>query len=110
MQYNDPTLPPLRHEVDDVWIERVAADQPLCDGTYRGTHYRPTDETRNRYRVLRMYVVPQRRQPQIAPNQLDESHPQKRTIFCQQTWNVCLQSVHVTPDHIQQGIPYGNVH
>uniref|UniRef100_A0A915IY32 Uncharacterized protein n=1 Tax=Romanomermis culicivorax TaxID=13658 RepID=A0A915IY32_ROMCU len=29
LQYNDPTLPRIPHEVDDVWIERVAVDQPL---------------------------------------------------------------------------------
>uniref|UniRef100_A0A915J891 Uncharacterized protein n=1 Tax=Romanomermis culicivorax TaxID=13658 RepID=A0A915J891_ROMCU len=39
MQYKDPVLPPLSHEVDDVWIERVAADQPLRKRTHYGTHY-----------------------------------------------------------------------
>uniref|UniRef100_A0A915L1J2 Uncharacterized protein n=1 Tax=Romanomermis culicivorax TaxID=13658 RepID=A0A915L1J2_ROMCU len=39
LQYDDPALPPFPHEVDDVWIERVAADQPLCEPTYQGTHY-----------------------------------------------------------------------
>uniref|UniRef100_A0A915KBY3 Uncharacterized protein n=1 Tax=Romanomermis culicivorax TaxID=13658 RepID=A0A915KBY3_ROMCU len=34
MQYEDPALPPLRQEVDDVWIERVAANQPLRERTY----------------------------------------------------------------------------
>uniref|UniRef100_A0A915I7X5 Uncharacterized protein n=1 Tax=Romanomermis culicivorax TaxID=13658 RepID=A0A915I7X5_ROMCU len=29
MQYEDPALPLLSHEVDDVWIERVAANQQL---------------------------------------------------------------------------------
>uniref|UniRef100_A0A915HG03 Uncharacterized protein n=1 Tax=Romanomermis culicivorax TaxID=13658 RepID=A0A915HG03_ROMCU len=36
----DLALPPIPHEVNDVWIERVAADQPLRDRTYQGTHYR----------------------------------------------------------------------
>uniref|UniRef100_A0A915IKA9 Uncharacterized protein n=1 Tax=Romanomermis culicivorax TaxID=13658 RepID=A0A915IKA9_ROMCU len=35
----DPQLPPIPHKVDDVWIEHVAADQPLCHMTYQGTHY-----------------------------------------------------------------------
>uniref|UniRef100_A0A915J2H6 Uncharacterized protein n=1 Tax=Romanomermis culicivorax TaxID=13658 RepID=A0A915J2H6_ROMCU len=34
---NDLLLPT---EVDDVWIEHVATDQPLRDPTYHGTHYR----------------------------------------------------------------------
>uniref|UniRef100_A0A915L929 Uncharacterized protein n=1 Tax=Romanomermis culicivorax TaxID=13658 RepID=A0A915L929_ROMCU len=40
MQNDDPTLPPLHHEVEDVRTERVAADQPLRERTYYGTHYR----------------------------------------------------------------------
>uniref|UniRef100_A0A915ICF4 Uncharacterized protein n=1 Tax=Romanomermis culicivorax TaxID=13658 RepID=A0A915ICF4_ROMCU len=39
MQYDDPALPLLHHEVDNVWIERIAADQPLRERTYYGTHY-----------------------------------------------------------------------
>uniref|UniRef100_A0A915HWW5 Uncharacterized protein n=1 Tax=Romanomermis culicivorax TaxID=13658 RepID=A0A915HWW5_ROMCU len=35
----DPALPPIPHKVEDVWIECVAADQPLGDLTYQGTHY-----------------------------------------------------------------------
>uniref|UniRef100_A0A915JFT2 Uncharacterized protein n=1 Tax=Romanomermis culicivorax TaxID=13658 RepID=A0A915JFT2_ROMCU len=35
----DPALPPISHEVDDVWIDRIAADQLLRDRTYQGTHY-----------------------------------------------------------------------
>uniref|UniRef100_A0A915IDE6 Uncharacterized protein n=1 Tax=Romanomermis culicivorax TaxID=13658 RepID=A0A915IDE6_ROMCU len=35
----DLALPLIPHEVDDMWIERVAADQPLHDQTYQGTHY-----------------------------------------------------------------------
>uniref|UniRef100_A0A915KN59 Uncharacterized protein n=1 Tax=Romanomermis culicivorax TaxID=13658 RepID=A0A915KN59_ROMCU len=32
LQYEtDPALPPILHEVDDVWIEHVTADQPLCE-------------------------------------------------------------------------------
>uniref|UniRef100_A0A915JA68 Uncharacterized protein n=1 Tax=Romanomermis culicivorax TaxID=13658 RepID=A0A915JA68_ROMCU len=35
LQYEtDPALPPISHEVEDVWIERVAANQPLRDRTY----------------------------------------------------------------------------
>uniref|UniRef100_A0A915JAW8 Uncharacterized protein n=1 Tax=Romanomermis culicivorax TaxID=13658 RepID=A0A915JAW8_ROMCU len=34
MQYDDPALPLLHHEVDDLWTERVAADQPLRERTY----------------------------------------------------------------------------
>uniref|UniRef100_A0A915KJI1 Uncharacterized protein n=1 Tax=Romanomermis culicivorax TaxID=13658 RepID=A0A915KJI1_ROMCU len=34
MQYNDPPLPPLHHEVDDLWTEHVAADRPLRERTY----------------------------------------------------------------------------
>uniref|UniRef100_A0A915IRN2 Uncharacterized protein n=1 Tax=Romanomermis culicivorax TaxID=13658 RepID=A0A915IRN2_ROMCU len=37
---SDPALPPIPHKVDDVWIERVTADQRLRDRTYHGTHYR----------------------------------------------------------------------
>uniref|UniRef100_A0A915I1W9 Uncharacterized protein n=1 Tax=Romanomermis culicivorax TaxID=13658 RepID=A0A915I1W9_ROMCU len=33
-------MPPIPHEVDDLWIEHVAPDQPLRDQTYQGTHYR----------------------------------------------------------------------
>uniref|UniRef100_A0A915L9B2 Uncharacterized protein n=1 Tax=Romanomermis culicivorax TaxID=13658 RepID=A0A915L9B2_ROMCU len=40
MPYNDLTLPPLHHEVEDLWTERVAADQPLRERTYYGTRYR----------------------------------------------------------------------
>uniref|UniRef100_A0A915JQ68 Uncharacterized protein n=1 Tax=Romanomermis culicivorax TaxID=13658 RepID=A0A915JQ68_ROMCU len=41
LQYEmDPALPPIRHKVDDVWIKHIAADQPLRDRTYQGTHYR----------------------------------------------------------------------
>uniref|UniRef100_A0A915J9N7 Uncharacterized protein n=1 Tax=Romanomermis culicivorax TaxID=13658 RepID=A0A915J9N7_ROMCU len=40
LQYDDPVLPPIPHEVDDVWIERVATYQPLHKQTYQGTHYR----------------------------------------------------------------------
>uniref|UniRef100_A0A915LBM9 Uncharacterized protein n=1 Tax=Romanomermis culicivorax TaxID=13658 RepID=A0A915LBM9_ROMCU len=135
MQYDDPALLPLCHEVDDVWMERVAANQPLGERTYYGggrlvptanlfyalgwafsiavlsprislcqrlsAPLRPTDETRNTRCILRMCVVSQRRQPQIAPYQLDESHPRTRIIFRQRSQNVCLQSVRVTPDHIQ---------
>uniref|UniRef100_A0A915HTY5 Uncharacterized protein n=1 Tax=Romanomermis culicivorax TaxID=13658 RepID=A0A915HTY5_ROMCU len=36
LQYDDPALPPIPHEVDDVWIEPVAADQPLHEQTYQG--------------------------------------------------------------------------
>uniref|UniRef100_A0A915JAD6 Uncharacterized protein n=1 Tax=Romanomermis culicivorax TaxID=13658 RepID=A0A915JAD6_ROMCU len=36
MPYSDPNLPPLSHEVEDLWTERVAADQPLCERTYYG--------------------------------------------------------------------------
>uniref|UniRef100_A0A915L100 Uncharacterized protein n=1 Tax=Romanomermis culicivorax TaxID=13658 RepID=A0A915L100_ROMCU len=32
-------LPPIPHEVDNVWIEHVTTDQPLCDRTYQGTLY-----------------------------------------------------------------------
>uniref|UniRef100_A0A915HNQ6 Uncharacterized protein n=1 Tax=Romanomermis culicivorax TaxID=13658 RepID=A0A915HNQ6_ROMCU len=32
--------PPLPTKVDDVWIERVATNQPIWDYTYQGTHYR----------------------------------------------------------------------
>uniref|UniRef100_A0A915L0F1 Uncharacterized protein n=1 Tax=Romanomermis culicivorax TaxID=13658 RepID=A0A915L0F1_ROMCU len=39
MQYDDPALPRLRYEVDNVWIERVATDQPLCERTYHATQY-----------------------------------------------------------------------
>uniref|UniRef100_A0A915JL77 Uncharacterized protein n=1 Tax=Romanomermis culicivorax TaxID=13658 RepID=A0A915JL77_ROMCU len=39
LQYDDPALPPIPHEVDDVWIERIAAGQPLRERTYQGTHY-----------------------------------------------------------------------
>uniref|UniRef100_A0A915LBE6 Integrase zinc-binding domain-containing protein n=1 Tax=Romanomermis culicivorax TaxID=13658 RepID=A0A915LBE6_ROMCU len=35
----DPALPSIPHEVDDVWIECVAANQLLHDWTYQGTHY-----------------------------------------------------------------------
>uniref|UniRef100_A0A915KJH4 Uncharacterized protein n=1 Tax=Romanomermis culicivorax TaxID=13658 RepID=A0A915KJH4_ROMCU len=35
----DPALPPIPHEVDDMWIKRVTTDQPLRDRTYQGTHY-----------------------------------------------------------------------
>uniref|UniRef100_A0A915J5X6 Uncharacterized protein n=1 Tax=Romanomermis culicivorax TaxID=13658 RepID=A0A915J5X6_ROMCU len=38
-QYDDPPLPPIPQEVDDVWIERIAVDQPLRERTYQGTHY-----------------------------------------------------------------------
>uniref|UniRef100_A0A915KR17 Uncharacterized protein n=1 Tax=Romanomermis culicivorax TaxID=13658 RepID=A0A915KR17_ROMCU len=40
LQYDDPALPPIPHKNDDVWIERVATDQPLREQTYQGTHYR----------------------------------------------------------------------
>uniref|UniRef100_A0A915HPU1 Uncharacterized protein n=1 Tax=Romanomermis culicivorax TaxID=13658 RepID=A0A915HPU1_ROMCU len=30
---------PLSKDIDDIWIEGVAADQPLCDCTYNDTHY-----------------------------------------------------------------------
>uniref|UniRef100_A0A915L8Z8 Uncharacterized protein n=1 Tax=Romanomermis culicivorax TaxID=13658 RepID=A0A915L8Z8_ROMCU len=33
-------LPLIPHEVNDVWIECVTANQPLCDRTNQGTHYR----------------------------------------------------------------------
>uniref|UniRef100_A0A915KXN8 Uncharacterized protein n=1 Tax=Romanomermis culicivorax TaxID=13658 RepID=A0A915KXN8_ROMCU len=36
---SDPALPLIPHEVDDVWIESVAANQLLRDQTYQGTHY-----------------------------------------------------------------------
>uniref|UniRef100_A0A915I1X1 Secreted protein n=1 Tax=Romanomermis culicivorax TaxID=13658 RepID=A0A915I1X1_ROMCU len=55
------------------------------------------------------YEVPQRRQPQIAPHQLDELHPRTRTVLRQRTRNVYLQPVHITPDSIRRGIPYGNI-
>uniref|UniRef100_A0A915I5X7 Uncharacterized protein n=1 Tax=Romanomermis culicivorax TaxID=13658 RepID=A0A915I5X7_ROMCU len=32
----DPALPLIPHEVDDVWIQCVTADQPLHDPTYQG--------------------------------------------------------------------------
>uniref|UniRef100_A0A915J8K4 Uncharacterized protein n=1 Tax=Romanomermis culicivorax TaxID=13658 RepID=A0A915J8K4_ROMCU len=32
----DPALPLIPHEVDDVWIKCVTADQPLRDRTYQG--------------------------------------------------------------------------
>uniref|UniRef100_A0A915JG11 Uncharacterized protein n=1 Tax=Romanomermis culicivorax TaxID=13658 RepID=A0A915JG11_ROMCU len=36
LQYEtDPGLPPIPHEVDDEWIERVTADQPLRKRTYQ---------------------------------------------------------------------------
>uniref|UniRef100_A0A915K4X2 Uncharacterized protein n=1 Tax=Romanomermis culicivorax TaxID=13658 RepID=A0A915K4X2_ROMCU len=35
LQYDDRTLPPIPHEVDDVWIKRRAADQPLREQTYQ---------------------------------------------------------------------------
>uniref|UniRef100_A0A915KIK0 Uncharacterized protein n=1 Tax=Romanomermis culicivorax TaxID=13658 RepID=A0A915KIK0_ROMCU len=38
-QYDNPALPPLQHQVEDVWIERIAADQPLRERTYQGIHY-----------------------------------------------------------------------
>uniref|UniRef100_A0A915HHC3 Uncharacterized protein n=1 Tax=Romanomermis culicivorax TaxID=13658 RepID=A0A915HHC3_ROMCU len=32
IQFNpDPALPPIPHEVDDMWIKRVTADQLLCN-------------------------------------------------------------------------------
>uniref|UniRef100_A0A915L6Y4 Uncharacterized protein n=1 Tax=Romanomermis culicivorax TaxID=13658 RepID=A0A915L6Y4_ROMCU len=41
LQYKtDTMLPPIPQEVDEVWIDRLAADQPLRDRTYQGTHYR----------------------------------------------------------------------
>uniref|UniRef100_A0A915I6B6 Uncharacterized protein n=1 Tax=Romanomermis culicivorax TaxID=13658 RepID=A0A915I6B6_ROMCU len=41
LQYEtDTALPPIQHKVDDVWIQRVAANQPLGEQTYQGTHYR----------------------------------------------------------------------
>uniref|UniRef100_A0A915I587 Uncharacterized protein n=1 Tax=Romanomermis culicivorax TaxID=13658 RepID=A0A915I587_ROMCU len=39
LQYDDPPLPQIPHEVDHVWIEWVAANQPLRERTYQGTHY-----------------------------------------------------------------------
>uniref|UniRef100_A0A915I7P1 Uncharacterized protein n=1 Tax=Romanomermis culicivorax TaxID=13658 RepID=A0A915I7P1_ROMCU len=39
LQYDEPMLPPIPHEVDDVWIERLTADQPLRKQTYQSTHY-----------------------------------------------------------------------
>uniref|UniRef100_A0A915J1L9 Uncharacterized protein n=1 Tax=Romanomermis culicivorax TaxID=13658 RepID=A0A915J1L9_ROMCU len=40
LQYEtDPALPQIPHEVDNLWIDRIAANQPLCDRTYQGTHY-----------------------------------------------------------------------
>uniref|UniRef100_A0A915III6 Uncharacterized protein n=1 Tax=Romanomermis culicivorax TaxID=13658 RepID=A0A915III6_ROMCU len=35
----DPGLKLISQEVDDMWITYVAADQPLCNQTYQGTHY-----------------------------------------------------------------------
>uniref|UniRef100_A0A915J8G6 Uncharacterized protein n=1 Tax=Romanomermis culicivorax TaxID=13658 RepID=A0A915J8G6_ROMCU len=35
----DPVLPPIQHEVDDMWMDRITAIQPLRDRTYQGTHY-----------------------------------------------------------------------
>uniref|UniRef100_A0A915J2D8 Uncharacterized protein n=1 Tax=Romanomermis culicivorax TaxID=13658 RepID=A0A915J2D8_ROMCU len=35
----DPALPPISHEVDDVWIDRITTDQLLRNRTYQGTHY-----------------------------------------------------------------------
>uniref|UniRef100_A0A915J505 Uncharacterized protein n=1 Tax=Romanomermis culicivorax TaxID=13658 RepID=A0A915J505_ROMCU len=44
LQYDDPLLPPILHEVEDMWIECIAADQPLRERTYQGTHchYHPS--------------------------------------------------------------------
>uniref|UniRef100_A0A915J1H9 Uncharacterized protein n=1 Tax=Romanomermis culicivorax TaxID=13658 RepID=A0A915J1H9_ROMCU len=40
LQYEtDPALPPIPQEVDDVWMDSIATDQPLRDQTYQGTHY-----------------------------------------------------------------------
>uniref|UniRef100_A0A915HQ77 Uncharacterized protein n=1 Tax=Romanomermis culicivorax TaxID=13658 RepID=A0A915HQ77_ROMCU len=40
LQYEtDPALPPIRHKVDDVWINRLATHQLLRDRTYQGTHH-----------------------------------------------------------------------
>uniref|UniRef100_A0A915JMV8 Uncharacterized protein n=1 Tax=Romanomermis culicivorax TaxID=13658 RepID=A0A915JMV8_ROMCU len=37
LQYKpDPALPPIPHEVDDVWIECVATNQPLRNQTHQG--------------------------------------------------------------------------
>uniref|UniRef100_A0A915HHZ2 Uncharacterized protein n=1 Tax=Romanomermis culicivorax TaxID=13658 RepID=A0A915HHZ2_ROMCU len=35
----NPASPLIPHGVDDVWIDRLAANQPLQDRTYQGTHY-----------------------------------------------------------------------
>uniref|UniRef100_A0A915HYT7 Autophagy protein 5 n=1 Tax=Romanomermis culicivorax TaxID=13658 RepID=A0A915HYT7_ROMCU len=35
----DPFMLPISHEVYDVWIERVTADQLLHNRTHQGTHY-----------------------------------------------------------------------
>uniref|UniRef100_A0A915HK35 Uncharacterized protein n=1 Tax=Romanomermis culicivorax TaxID=13658 RepID=A0A915HK35_ROMCU len=40
LQFHDPALPPIPHEVDNIWVERIAANQPLRERTYQGTHYR----------------------------------------------------------------------
>uniref|UniRef100_A0A915I6E7 Uncharacterized protein n=1 Tax=Romanomermis culicivorax TaxID=13658 RepID=A0A915I6E7_ROMCU len=37
---SDPALPLIPHGVDDVWMDRIPADQPLCHQTYQGTHHR----------------------------------------------------------------------
>uniref|UniRef100_A0A915J5S6 Uncharacterized protein n=1 Tax=Romanomermis culicivorax TaxID=13658 RepID=A0A915J5S6_ROMCU len=40
LQYEtDSALPRIPQEVDDVWMDSVATDQPLRDRTYQGTHY-----------------------------------------------------------------------
>uniref|UniRef100_A0A915JSE9 Uncharacterized protein n=1 Tax=Romanomermis culicivorax TaxID=13658 RepID=A0A915JSE9_ROMCU len=36
---SDPPMQSIPHKVDDIWIERVMANQPLPDQTYHGTHY-----------------------------------------------------------------------
>uniref|UniRef100_A0A915J2D5 Uncharacterized protein n=1 Tax=Romanomermis culicivorax TaxID=13658 RepID=A0A915J2D5_ROMCU len=52
MQYDDPALPPLRHEVDDVWIECVAANQPLPERTYYAEEYASVNDLLLRHAQL----------------------------------------------------------
>uniref|UniRef100_A0A915JEC4 Uncharacterized protein n=1 Tax=Romanomermis culicivorax TaxID=13658 RepID=A0A915JEC4_ROMCU len=83
----DPALPSIPHDVEDVWIEGVAADQPLRDSTYQGTHYCYLPTT---ILSLLQYVVPSRQQPSNAPHRLDESNTGERAVFQQQPWTyVC---------------------